>query len=152
MSWRAWIKALAGTGLMILGTACGSASPAPVPQQQLPSGKGAVVGGIYPCFGIPPTPGGPTYVAGTVRVLRGQVTWKPIAPGESAAVLPTTQVAELTLATNATYRFVLEPGSYVLQGHYAGTDYEAPNTVTPFVAVTVTAGATSAVSIPNQCM
>jgi hypothetical protein len=120
-----WLNLLPVVVLMILGTGCGSATPTPAPQQ-FPGGRGAVVGGINPCFGIPPTPGGPTYVAGTVTVLRGQVTWKPTGPGSSVPVLPTAQVTEQTLATNATYRFLLDPGSYVLEAHYAGEAVNSP--------------------------
>jgi hypothetical protein len=111
-----------------------------------------VVGGIAPCYGIPPPPGGPTYVAGTVTVFRGQVTWKPIGLGSSVAVLPTAQVAEQAVATNATYRFVLDPGSYVLQAHYAEARFDSADTVGPFIAVAVTSGVVAPVSIPNECL
>ena len=97
--------------------------------------RGGVVGGIDPCFGIPPSPSEPTYVAGTVTVYRGRVTWKPDRPGSFVAVLPSARVAEQTVATNATYRFVLEAGSYVLQAHYAGARFASPNAVVPFIGM-----------------
>jgi hypothetical protein len=92
------------------------------------------------------------YVAGTVTVLRGYVTWTPIGPGTSRAVLPTLKVAEQTVAANATYRLVLDPGSYVLEGQYAGPASASPSPLRPFASVIVTAGHTSAAPIPNDCM
>ena len=146
-----WISLPAVFAIAILATACGSPSPVPTPVQ-LPEHHGTVVGGISPCYGIPPTPGGPIYVAGTVTVLRGQVAWKPAGPGSSVAVLPTAQVAEQSVATNATYRFVLDPGSYVLQAHYAGARFASPDAIVPFIAVTVRSGVVTPASIPNECM
>jgi hypothetical protein len=146
-----WINLSAVLALATLGAGCSSPSPVPT-HPQLPAGQGAVVGGIAPCHGLPPTPGGPTYVAGTVTVFRGQVTWKPAGPGSSVAVLPTAQVAEQTVGTNATYRFVLDPGSYVLQAHYAGARFASADAVVPFIAVTVRSGVVAPVSIPNECM
>lgn len=90
-------------------------------------------------------------MAGTVAVFRGHVTWKPTEPGNWVAVLPTARVAEQRVATNATYRFVLDPGSYVLQAHYAGARFASADAIVPFIAVTVRGGAVVPVSIPNEC-
>jgi hypothetical protein len=138
-------------GLTVIGTGCRSPTPFQPIHVELVAGEGTVVGGIAPCFGIPPSPGGPTYVAGTVTVFRGQVRWKPDGPGSFLAVLPTARVAEQSVATNATYRFVLDAGSYVLQAHFAGARFASPNAVVPFIGVTVSAGRVTAQSIPNEC-
>lgn len=130
--------------------ACGSTVNTP-PPQQLPHGKGAVVGGIEPCSGLPPSPGGPTYVAGMVRVLRGEVTWRPSGPGSLTAILPATQVDEQTVGTESRYRFVLNPGQYVLQAQYAGSRFAGPDAVRPYIPIIVRAGTTLAASIPNEC-
>lgn len=138
-------------GLTVLGTGCGSPiPPGPIPVQ-LTAGKGAVVGGIAPAMGFPPPRVAPTDVAGTVTVLRGQVSWKPDGPGSFLAVLPTARVAEQSVATNATYRFVLDPGSYVLQAHFAGARFASLDAVVPYIEVTVSAGKVTAQSIPNEC-
>lgn len=110
-----------------------------------------MVGGIAPCYGLPPTPGGPTSVAGTVTVFRGKITWKPDGPGSYLAVLPTARVADQSVATNANYRFVLDPGSYVLQAHFTAAGDAYPDAVTPFIGVTVRAGLETDQSIINAC-
>jgi hypothetical protein len=139
---------LPAAAMVALGVGCGSPIPRP-PPHQLPDGQGAVVGGIAFCSGLAPAPHGPTYVAGIVTVFRGTVTWKPVAPGTYLAVLPTARVAEQSVATNSTYRFVLDPGSYVLQAHYAGA---SANAIGPFIGVTVRTGQVTDGSIPNVCM
>lgn len=78
--------------------------------------KGEVLGGISRCDALG-TPG-PQYVAGTVTVLRGQVTWRTIRPGTSQAVFPSERVASQTVGTEGLYQFQLDPGTYVLRGQY----------------------------------
>jgi uncharacterized membrane protein len=56
-------------------------------------------------------------------------------------------VAQATVATDATYSFALEPGDYVLEGHYS-----APSSVVPFTEITVHANDDLAVDIPNMCI
>ncbi len=118
---------------------------APDTPASVPSGMGAVIGGIDPCSGLPIV-GGPRYAAGTVTVLKGTVSWEPTGPGTSAAVFPATVAASQSLAENATYRFVLAPGTYVLR---AG--FPPPANVEPYATVTVLAGRTLHVDIPNMC-
>lgn len=47
-----------------------------------------------------------------------------------------------------TFRFALPPGHYVIAGHY---DENPAGIYGPFGEVTVTAGATSRVELPNLC-
>ncbi len=76
------------------------------------AGAGTLVGGIYRCYGLPPTISGPpTRVAGTVDVFT---------QGSPAAV------AEARVATGGTYTFNLPPGKYVLVGHWAGSNLSPP--------------------------
>jgi len=124
--------------LMVSASACGSATP--------PAGQGSVDGGIVPCAALGP-PSGVQYAAGTVVVLEGRVTWRSTGPGSSVAVFPKVIAARETIATNASYQFGLPPGEYVLQAHFP-----APANVTPFIAITVRAGVTQHVDIPNMCI
>jgi len=107
--------------------------------------RGVVSGGIRPCdaFGNPDLP---HYAAGTVTVLKGQVTWQSGQGGPSNVdVLPTTVVAQETVPTNGRYRFDLQPGSYVLEA--------APSAgYGPYATVTVNAGDDLLVDIPNECI
>jgi hypothetical protein len=112
----------------------------------LPNGRAVVTGGIIPCAGIP-DPNGPYYAAGTVTVLRGQVSWQNEGPGYFADVLPTRVVAGERVAANGTYLFVLEPGEYVLEAQFP-----PPSNVLPYTAVTVNAGDNLRVDIPNMCL
>ncbi len=109
----------------------GVASPAATAQ-------GVVSGGVIPCAGII-EPGGPHYAAATVVVLRG--------PLNGDGSLPTTAVTKQTVGVNTSYRFVLDPGEYVLVAHFA-----PPANVLPRIGVTLTAGESLAVDIPNECM
>ena len=60
-------------------------------------GKGEVIGGIVPCQ-VTSFSTGPKYVAGSVTVLMGRVTWRPISPpGASEAVFPTSLIARQTV-------------------------------------------------------
>lgn len=117
--------------------ACGSPSP--------PAGEGFVTGGIVPCAALGP-PSGEQYSAGTVMVLRGQISSRATGPRRSVVVFPKIVAAQTTVATNASYQFGLAPGKYVLQAHFP-----APANVLPFVSITVKAGATEDVDIPNMC-
>ena len=112
----------------------------------VPNGKGVVTGGIMPCEGIV-IPNGPHYAAGAVTVLKGQVTWKSTGQGTSVAVFPTTVVAQESVAMNATYRFALEPGQYVLEAQFP-----PPSNALPFTGVTLRAGDNLSVDIPNMCI
>ena len=62
-------------------------------------------------------------------------------------MFPKVVAARENMATNASFTFALGPGDYVLQAHFA-----TPANVTPFVDVTVKAGTTEDVDIPNTCM
>jgi hypothetical protein len=106
--------------------------------------KGEVVGGISRCDALG-TPG-PQYVAGTVTVLRGQVTWRTIRPGTSQAVFPSEKVASQTVGAEGLYQFQLDPGTYVLRGQYISGN------VQPFTSVVVKPGFTTRVDIPNECI
>jgi hypothetical protein len=101
-----------------------------------PKGNGVVTGVIILCGGVP-TPDG------TVAVLKGQVT---AGLGSSGPVFPTTVVAQERVATNATYRFVLKPGDYVLHAQFP-----SPANVIPFTNITLRAGDNLSVDIPTVC-
>ena len=88
---------------------------------------GIVTGGIIRCSGLLPPPSeGPTYVAGTVDVFRG----------DRLAGQPTT--AESAVADGGRYTFSLPAGVYVLVAHWAQTNLPPPT-----VVVTVTNGQTT---------
>lgn len=129
---RLWLIALASTSLVIASCV------------QSPGSKGLVVGGISRCdaHGVP----GPMYVAGSVTVYRGHVTWRSIGSGNSQAVFPSDSVATQTVSDNGLYQFTLDPGDYVLRGRYTSGN------VQPFIAVTVKSGSTTRADIPNQCI
>lgn len=112
-----WIFTLAAVSIGL--GACATSLPA----------RGEVVGGIRRCgaLGVP----GPRYVAGTVTLLRGQVTWRTIGPGTSQAVFPSAKVASQTVGTEGLYQFQLDPGTYVLRGQYI------IGNVQPFTSVVV---------------
>ena len=103
-----------------------------------PGGKGVITGGIIPCSGLPPQPHSPHYAAGTVTVFKGRIG--------STGVSPTTAVAQEAVAVNVTYRFVLNPGPYVLQAQFP-----PPANVRPFTSVTLQAGDNLKIDIPNMC-
>jgi len=107
--------------------------------------RGVVSGGIRPCDALG-NPKLPHYAAGTVTVLKGEVTWRS-SPGtaEYVEVLPTTVVAQESVPSNGMYRFDLEPGRYVLEA-------APPGAYGPSAAVTVSAGDDLLVDIPNECI
>ena len=104
-----------------------------------------LTGGVDPCFGLPPTPGGPTYAAAYVTVSAGVVTWVPSGPGALQAVFPNSVAASQDVGTNATFTFTLAPGPYVLRARFASGNVE------PFVDATVAAGVVTRKDIPNAC-
>ena len=62
-------------------------------------------------------------------------------------VLPTNAVTQESIATNATYRFALEPGQYVLEAWLP-----PPANYDPYIEITVQPGADLWVDIPDQCI
>lgn len=132
----AWTILMLVVGVGLSG--CGSTTPS--------AGEGLVTGGIVPCAALA-APNGEQYAAGTVTVLKGQVSWRTTSPGTSVVVSPKIVAAQATIATNASYQFGLAPGKYVLQAHFP-----APATAVPFISITVTAGASEHVDIPNMCI
>jgi len=112
----------------------------------LQSGNGLVVGGVDPCSGLGFAPPGERYEAATVTVREGHISWEPAGPGSSTMILPKVVSARQTVSTNELYRFTLAPGDYVLEAQFP-----PPSNVTPFTAVTVKAGVTAVVDIPNMC-
>ena len=125
---RGRVTGVIAAALMVLSTAA----------LVIPDGKAAVTGGIIPCSGLP-NPNLPQYSAGTVTVLKGQVTWKSMGQGNLQDVLPTDVVAQERVGTNETYRFVLDPGRYVIQ---AGV----------YTSVTLQPGDDVHVDVPNLCI
>ncbi|HZU13931.1 MAG TPA: hypothetical protein VFB58_13905 [Chloroflexota bacterium] len=107
--------------------------------------KGTVVGGIEPCEG-PPIRHGPRYAAGTVTVLAGRASWIHRRHQGRRWTFPHRVVATTRVRRNQTYRFILPPGHYVLQGRYS-----PPGNIEPFTQVTVKAGHTVHANIPDIC-
>jgi hypothetical protein len=68
-----------------------------------------------------PTPP-PAHPAGTVVVLRGIVTWVPTG-GAFSLQLPTETVTSESIPAGGEYRFVLPPGSYVIETTEPRWDY-----------------------------
>ena len=135
------------TGRAIIGSH-GSAQTRPRPAGAA-AGAGIVTGHLAACFGIAPTNGRRT-TPGTVVALRGQITWKPTAPGTWMLVYPKgPAVASQHISNNydQTFRFALLPGHYVIAGRYG----DGPGSATTFREVTVTAGANLRVDLPNSC-
>lgn len=81
------------------------------------------------------------YAAGTVTVLKGQVTWASTRAGNPLDILPTAVVARERLVADATYWFELDPGTYVLKASDA-----------QYARVTLRAGDNVRVDIPNPCI
>ena len=113
----------------------------------IPSGDGAVTGGIDACFGVPPKHN-PGFVAGTVVVLGGSVTQVPV-PGGVKYLLPADMVMTRSVGAHRTYRFFLPPGKDVLVGHYAGSMIGG---LQRWVVATVLAGKNLVQNIPNECL
>jgi hypothetical protein len=112
------------------------------------AGTGIVTGHLAACSGLP-LANGRAVTPGTVVAFRGHVTWKPTAPGTWMMAYPNgPAVASQHISDNydQTFRFALPPGHYVLAGRYdSGSGYDT------FREVTVTAGATLRVDLPDDC-
>jgi hypothetical protein len=115
----------------------------PVGRAEAKVGKSVVVGGIRPCSGLPPrmVKNLPDYVAGTVFVLKGRM----IRTKQGGLSFPKQVVTRQTVGVNATYRFALFPGHYVLTAHLPHSN------VRPFVQITVREGITTHADVPNMC-
>jgi hypothetical protein len=142
---------MAVTGVLIgraetRSPAAATARPRPA---SLAAHSGIVTGHLSACFAIPPSNGRPRVTPGTVVALRGQVTEKPSGPGMWTLVFPKgPAVASERISNNydQTFRFALPPGRYVIAGRYDGWTGYGPNS-----QVTVTAGATIRVNLPDVC-
>jgi hypothetical protein len=124
-----------GVALDVILAACGA-----------PTSTGVVTGGIEPCQGII-SAGGPRYAAGTVTVYVGELQWKSTAPQTTVPIFPDDIVATVHVDENSTYRFVLQPGAYVLRAHY-----DAPTDAAPWISVNIRAGQTAVEDIPDTCI
>lgn len=114
----------------------------------IPAGEGVVLGGIDFCSGLPTTMvKNPGFVAGTVTVWRGTMSFVPQPDGVTKYVLPTEWAASQTVPKHQEYRFVLAPGQYILVGSYTGH-----SNITPLVAVVVRLGKATRRNIPNECL
>jgi hypothetical protein len=113
-------------------------------------GAGIVTGHLAACFGVA-LPNRPLPVTpGTVVALRGVVTDKKVGPGTWTYAYPRgPAVASQPITDNyrQTFRFALPPGRYVIAGRYDGWSGYGP-----FSDVTVTAGTTIRVNLPDECM
>jgi len=141
------VTAVLSTGICLAG--CQTAlpeMPSSLATMIIPSGDGAVTGGIDACFGVPPKKK-PGFVAGTVVVFGGSVTQVPV-PGGDKYLLPSDMVMTRSVEAHQTYRFFLPPGKYVLVGHYAGSKI---GDLQPWVGATVLAGKNLVQNISNEC-
>ncbi len=111
----------------------------------LPTGKGAVTGGIGRCdaLGVP----GPKYMAGAVTVLRGQIKWHKTSSGNFATILPKHVAGRTHVGMDETNRFVLAPGYYVLTARFP-----PPSDYRPLIGFKLRAGEAPRVDLPNQCI
>ena len=135
---------LRGTALLIAALALLSCQESSTSGAPSPNVKGIVTGGIEPCGIVSRSEA--HYEAGTVTVLKGQVTVRSTGPYTSENVFPTTVIAQENVAMNGTYRFVLDPGQYVLRARYSsGGDSW------PFAEVTLRAGSNLKIDIPSRC-
>jgi hypothetical protein len=79
---------------------------------------GVVVGQITPFYGlmgVEASPPPPVHPAGTVVVLRGHSTWVSDGAGGQSLHLPTETVTGESIPADGQYRFILPPGSYVIE-------------------------------------
>lgn len=88
-------------------------------------------------------------MAGTVYVLRGTVSLTRTDSSVLAA-LPTDAVASAVTGPTQPFRFILEPGHYVLEAMFDGAT-PSPGPVGPYMAITVHAGVSLDATIPNYC-
>lgn len=88
-------------------------------------------------------------MGGTVLALRGKPSYS-YSGGSELVALPATVAASTSVAVDQEYRFVLDPGAYVLEARLGGSN-EPADTVGPFASVTITAGVTSFTPIPDNC-
>ena len=110
----------------------------------VPDSNAVVTGGIVPCAGLP-NPAHPHYAAGVVIVLKGQVTWKSTSQGSLQDVLPSRAAGQQRVGSNSTFRFVLEPGRYVLEAAQSSD-------VAAYRTVVLQPGDDLYVDIPNVCI
>lgn len=147
---RCWPELLlVGAAAALVGCAPTSSesprSSPPATTAVLPSGDGAVVGGIDACYGIPPRKR-PAFVAGTVTALSGTVSRLPEPGGVTTDVLPATIVSSQKVAQRHLYRFILGPGPYVIVAKLASrSNFE------PWISVMVSVGKKTEADIPNVC-
>jgi hypothetical protein len=105
-----------------------------------------VTGGIRPCVGMRIGPVHRQFVAGTVLVLEGHITWKNLGHGYRTMIFPRSIVARETVLGNTMYRFTLAPGRYVLTARLTRSN------VRPFVQIIVKQQAAIRADIPNMCI
>jgi hypothetical protein len=129
-----------------------AAAPARPRPPAAAASTGIITGHLSACFAIPPSKGRWPVTPGTVVALRGRVTEKPAGPGAWVTVFPNgPAVASEHISNNydQTFRLALPPGKYVIAGHY---DSAPARVYGPFREVTVTAGASIRVDLPDVCM
>jgi hypothetical protein len=107
---------------------------------------GVVTGHLEACNGLG-VADPPPVTPGTVTVLRGKETWKPIGDGTLERILPTTVVAREYISNNYSqlFRFVLPPGQYLLAGSYYHGN------VTTAWPISITAGKVLHQDVPDMC-
>jgi hypothetical protein len=144
---RAWRAGLAAATLLPGALAGLRAGP--------PGGAaatGAVTGYVQPCSGLllPPGPAAgarPLSAAATVVALPGKEYLKPAGRGRYDTVFPAAVAARARVRQDQRFRLGgLSPGRYVILARYTGGN------VITWLDVSVTAGGTDDVALPNGCM
>jgi hypothetical protein len=142
---------LAAAAVLIGRVVSGTRATARPRQAVLAAGTGTVTGHLAACFGILPRTGALPVTPGTVVALRGRMTEKRAGPDSWIYMFPKGPAAaseHISDNYDQTFRFALAPGHYVIAGRY---DYDPPGYYGTFSQVTVTAGATIRVDLPNLC-
>ena len=113
---------------------------------------GRVTGYIQPCEGtwVPlyTSTGARLFsAAATVEALRGREYLRPLGGGSYRMVLPAVVAARERISQNQKFRFEdLSPGRYVILARYVGGN------VSTWLDVSVAAGQTADVYLPNRCI
>jgi hypothetical protein len=149
--------AMAATAVIAASLTAGSTRKTTVRDRLLPPAgpTGVVIGHLAACFGIAPILDRPAPVTpGTVFVLRGKVTWKQVMPGTWKVIVPKEPVvatAHIRDNYHQIFRFALPPGHYVVLGDYGNARHFDGTFGTTPEEVSVLAGQTIRLDLPNAC-
>ena len=131
------------------GTLGSSVAPRPPSSSSVPSPKpmqeGIITGRIgLPCGGLVEFP----FPGGTVAAVKGILTTRYIAPGESVEIVPNGRALRLKVGPDGRFRIKVQPGKYVV--HVIGAGRFTPS-LWPPISVQVRAASTTQVDIQPAC-